>query len=435
MCGLVGAAGFLGINHEKALKDLLFMDTLRGAHSTGLVKVTSTGTVATHKLAVAGPAFVKEGGTTTFLSTPNRVLIGHNRFATQGAINAVNAHPFSHGKIHGAHNGTLTDQTLLPDHAKFVVDSENIIHALNVQDTKKTVESLEGAFALTWFDSDDSTLNFVRNSQRPLHYVYTKGGQLFWASEKWMLLAALTRQKIEYNRVVECKVGTHYQFPINCRATLPTLNAKPTSETCVVFKPRTREYKMLPQAPVYSNNYYDWGSNRRRSNYSNGNVHKKPKAAMPQCLTDLGYTKLDEIKLINLRKNPDSEFSYLADSLYDDFTIAVYGRSTIASKLEVDILGHEDIFGLVAFPHHATNYHLGRGIKAQGLWLTTSTNRLLKQKWDDIEAVPSTPVQGEPEKKCNWCKDTIAKEEEAIPLVGGSLLCPKCVAKSKSIIN
>src|SRR3546814_8848521 len=34
-------------------------------------------------------------------------FVGHNRFATKGKVNDLNAHPFHYGNIVGAHNGTL----------------------------------------------------------------------------------------------------------------------------------------------------------------------------------------------------------------------------------------------------------------------------------------------------------------------------------------
>src|SRR3546814_12623264 len=43
----------------------------------------------------------------------SKAFIGHNRAATLGKVNGLNAHPFRYDNIMGAHNGTLDTQSWL----------------------------------------------------------------------------------------------------------------------------------------------------------------------------------------------------------------------------------------------------------------------------------------------------------------------------------
>ena len=103
--------GSLGANEEKAFKFLLELDTTRGPHSTGVfIGVRTPTQFMTNKL-------IKSLGTPwdlynkpewkTALHGMNKVLIGHNRYATRGAVSELNAHPFEFGRVVGAHNGTI----------------------------------------------------------------------------------------------------------------------------------------------------------------------------------------------------------------------------------------------------------------------------------------------------------------------------------------
>ncbi len=223
ICGLVGMAGNLTIKHDKVLKDLLVMDSLRGQHSVGVAAI-GLGSAEIFKRAVLPADFFTMKGFNAIMKWNNSVYIGHNRYATQGKINSVNAHPFEHGNIVGAHNGTLRQQNLLPDHKDFEVDSENIIHSINKLGIKETHTKLNGAFALTYFDFEEDRLCMIRNNERPLYYTTGEDGDtLFWASEAWMLRAALNRNGFKHNDVRDVTVGVHHSFDVDVKAKEPIM--------------------------------------------------------------------------------------------------------------------------------------------------------------------------------------------------------------------
>jgi len=213
MCGLVGFAGKLDHKARKAFDQLLLVDVLRGKHSTGVYGLTSNGLWDVVKKVGAPGELFDSVKYATLSRRDNMLLIGHNRYATQGAVNTTNAHPFVFPDIVGAHNGTLSNQRLLPDHADFEVDSENIFHSIQEDGFADTVGKLQGAYALSWHDDRDNTLNFSRNCERTLYYTTDKDNtQLFWASEAWMLSGVLGRNSIKHNKILSFEVDMHYSF-------------------------------------------------------------------------------------------------------------------------------------------------------------------------------------------------------------------------------
>lgn len=196
MCGLVGVVGDLTRKDKDAFKDLLTVDQLRGRDSTGMFQVVGSGTVEWAK-AVGEPHFLYDTKSFERAFGPlGRVLAGHNRAATVGKVKHSTAHPFDFEHIIGMHNGTLRNRSKL-DGPWTDVDSEQLLqHLNNGNSVQDMVDKVEGAYALVWFDRRDGTLNFVRNDERPL-YTWTsdKNDLMFWASERWMLLGILARNK------------------------------------------------------------------------------------------------------------------------------------------------------------------------------------------------------------------------------------------------
>lgn len=221
MCGLVGCAGMLGVAHEKALSQLLIIDQLRGTHSVGLLGVdfekkwSLSRSTSTPALALQSQEFKD-----TFKGV-NRLFIGHNRYATQGAVNLENAHPFHFENIIGAHNGTLHTEFDLPVQ-KHAVDSQNLYASLAaLSSMEKLSPKIDGAFALTWYDMGDEKLHICRNSERTLYYTFTEDQKVvFWASEAGMLSFILGRTNIKHGPIVAFETAKEYILDPFTRAPL-----------------------------------------------------------------------------------------------------------------------------------------------------------------------------------------------------------------------
>ena len=216
MCGHVGVAGDLLHTDIKMFKQLLAVGVLRGAHSTGIAAIDARGECIVHKKAQNSLDFLDNKRVDPLLSATKKAIIGHNRYATSGSITNSTAHPFEHGNITLAHNGTLTSRRGLTNPTGFSVDSENICNTLSLctQDgVKDVLESLHGAYALVWHDASDDTLHFARNEDRELYFAYA-GKVLYWASEKKMLEWILDRNNIDITKTVmlDLPVGEHWYF-------------------------------------------------------------------------------------------------------------------------------------------------------------------------------------------------------------------------------
>lgn len=220
------------------------MDTLRGEHSTGILSVPTNTTALPEifKRPVAAYDFIEMKKFKDLIARSNRVLLGHNRYATMGKIIAANAHPFRHGQIIGVHNGTLTNKGLLPESQHFEVDSDNIMYSLSQLGVQGTVSKLAGAYALVWWDADKSTINFLRNKERTLFYAISKANTaIYWASEYFMLAAALNRNKVDVENIHHVEVDKHYAFEI-----------QPTTSDIVVKDP----VEVVPYVPPFQPVYY-----------------------------------------------------------------------------------------------------------------------------------------------------------------------------------
>lgn len=248
MCGLVGVLGNITPKIEKVFKDMLVFDSVRGPDSTGVLFVHSAVSgYSVVKEAVAPHEFMDGGEFRHRMSFLNKVLMGHNRWATTGYVNDTNAHPFDFDNIVGMHNGTLVDQTLLDDHKHFEVDSENIFWHMEMHGVADTVSKLHGAYALNWYNKEERTVNFIRNDQRPLYFILTEDKKtLFWASEPMMIQLAMGRHNVKGGEPQALTVGDHVSFDIpdtfSAAQTVPKAVVKPLKMFVPPPKPAYEEY-------------------------------------------------------------------------------------------------------------------------------------------------------------------------------------------------
>lgn len=214
MCGIVGAAGDLTVKEERAFKDLLLINSLRGSDSTGVASVFRNDTVNLLKQVGDPYSLMDSKKYNGIFAMVPKVLIGHGRWATQGNVTRANAHPFELEKIIGCHNGTVKKFPFKDGNA-FETDSEAFLHHIEVMGIKDAIAKAVGAYALTWYNTQDKTMNFIRNRERPLSFTLNKAQTaMFWASEAWMLHGALQRNGIERGEIYDLPEDCHYKYEI-----------------------------------------------------------------------------------------------------------------------------------------------------------------------------------------------------------------------------
>lgn len=203
MCGIVGLmAGTTLSDKQLALfSGLLYLDQSRGMHATGIIKVNPwQKKVSVHKAAQSAQVFLGREDTHEFLEKERgRIYIGHNRYATLGdKTKDDNAHPFNEGHITMVHNGGVDRWTLDKleghDDDAVEVDSHMVCKTIAKDGIAEAIKKFSGAFTLVWWDSNERSLNFLRNKERPLWLCSLNEGSLVWASEREFIDAFVNRK-------------------------------------------------------------------------------------------------------------------------------------------------------------------------------------------------------------------------------------------------
>lgn len=242
MCGIVGLISKtkFGFYHNdlKIFKEMLWADQLRGTDGTGTFYVNKEGKSTVVKAPTSAYPFL-EGlfdKAESDIIKEGRILIGHNRAATKGTKTWNNTHPFQEDHISLVHNGTLYTHKHLADTD---VDSHAICHAISKQGYQRTLKELWGAFALVWYNESNKRLYLVRNKERPLNIVESKGLFVI-SSEPGLASWILERNKEDVINVTNMEVGKLYSFDLT---NLETFKSK-----SITFR---EEKSFLPQAVAY----------------------------------------------------------------------------------------------------------------------------------------------------------------------------------------
>lgn len=250
--------------------NLLIVDSLRGTHSTGAAMIDRFKNEMATVKAVGHPFnLIWSKEYQDLMKTSAKVYIGHNRYATLGKHTEDNAHPFLFETLVGAHNGTLEKASIkcLHNHDKYDTDSQALYSHMNEYGVENTIPLLEGAWALTWYDKIDNTINMIRNNKRPLHYAYSEDRcTLLWASEMDMLKMVIGRsyKKVKDDQWYVVPEDTHLKWEV------------PDSIAAKFDAPQMKELKGIPPRTTvfgygrggYSGGYYGhYGNNFRYDTY------------------------------------------------------------------------------------------------------------------------------------------------------------------------
>lgn len=204
MCGLAGVFGNMTLGDDKIFRELFIGASYRGMHSSGIGFVKKDYDFSYMKVDSPAAEFLTNAEVDQQLDDykNHHLFMGHARYATAGAVNEKNAHPFLHGDILLAHNGGLRNINALKLDRKFEVDSEAAAYFLSTTSVDNFLEEVEGAFCFTWYDGAANTFNLVRNAERPLYIAKAKFFDTwYYASEKMLLEWILTRNRTQYELI------------------------------------------------------------------------------------------------------------------------------------------------------------------------------------------------------------------------------------------
>lgn len=306
MCGIVGMLTNTVANDKqlKLMSHLLYLDQMRGEHATGVAKVDlMTGVATTIKKAMSAIEFLNEDDVNEFFKKDRkRLYIGHNRFATMGARDDAGAHPFTYKHITMVHNGTVDHWVMkdLTGHGrdKVTVDSEMVCHTIADLGIKEAVKKFSGAFSLVWWDSQERTLNFLRNEKRPMFIAHTNECMM-WSSEKAFIEVLVDRDKtMTYNvKPYQTEPHLHYCWKFNQFGTIENKGRPTVTKLKFTDRPNPNPVRvnynwgMGNDLPFY--NYGQQGGQVKNSNviYSKDGVHLGTQMAvdrMNEALEEMG---------------------------------------------------------------------------------------------------------------------------------------------------
>ena len=190
MCGLFGGISSVLMEAEiEAVYDMGFLSALRGIDSSGLAILISSSSSPSPNpkrkqiliRQLTNPVSMLLSDETQNAMNPSNhgktknifLMAGHARYASVGSVTEENIQPLQHNHIIGMHNGTIPS---LKEPSNDLSDSKNLIKCISEEGIKNTIESrvTGGSYALVYIDSENKTLNFIRNEDRPLSFCWNK---------------------------------------------------------------------------------------------------------------------------------------------------------------------------------------------------------------------------------------------------------------------
>jgi len=309
MCGIVGVFNTTNLDITSKIKffsEALLVDSLRGHDSTGVFVVDKNQKdISIFKRAMDAPDFLAMNQYLSIkaaMRTAN-FIVGHNRAATQGALTHHNSHPFSHGKIVMVHNGTLTNHKSLKGGKSFSVDSEAFTYAMDVVGEKETLETVKGAFAVVWYNTDTGKLYMARNDERPLHYAFTSDGKSVLVASEALMIPWLASRK-----------GTDLK--------LTSLKEVPVGKI-LCFDPKevqkVEEEDFTPAVPSWEKYYHgNYRGSYKKERHKSNRKHFRSGSVTRETIK----TRLQEHKL-----------DYGDDVLFDEVAFSLYSKSSTTGKL------------------------------------------------------------------------------------------------------
>lgn len=236
MCGIFGFVNKTKSNINppapitEAFKDLVFFNLPRGQDALGFMKLPIL-QKPFGKPKYEASVWKENGKPLKLLDTQpakdmvqwcgdNHFIVGHLRSATKGEKGILGAHPFVAKKenpehsIVLVHNGTLSTikgEKELKAYTDSHACAKLLAQGMSIDELYRNVW---GALALVWYDSEDYTMNFFRNGERPFGFCQSKEA-LWFGSETYLVGAAMDRHGITVTEFEKLPILEHWKINLN----------------------------------------------------------------------------------------------------------------------------------------------------------------------------------------------------------------------------
>ncbi len=272
MCGLCGVTSrFLNRAELEVFQDLLTVSTIRGRYGAGIAALPSKfeSTPQILRTEWTGAALANSEELDQLFKTQMTMIMGHTRAPTTGTFEIKHVHPFRVKHIVGVHNGTF-GRVMGNPIKDGESDSETFYSAVAEVGIEEAIKESTGAYSLVWYDSEELTLNFLRNSLRPLYVHHpastTHVSTLYWASEASMLELCVSRKhNFTRGEVQPTKVDRHYSIKMYGRGNFEIMEA-PLAGRASFPVTYTRGYHGSSAYGIYSDG--DWERELEAANKS-----------------------------------------------------------------------------------------------------------------------------------------------------------------------
>jgi len=221
MCGIVGiinTGNKKDINADDWFGYAMALNSLRGTDGSGIIVSKEEKTEWMNSIET-GAGIIRDLSTSDKTSIRNAsTVIGHCRAATAGTVTEENTHPFSIGNIVGVQNGTLEagyEQADDYGEEDFNVDTEHLFYLIDKYGLDAAVQKVRGSMSLVWIDTEENTLNFYRNGQRPMVWGTTLNGNIFFASDEKHLKGAAVAGNVLIMNTMNTPIEKHITIPLD----------------------------------------------------------------------------------------------------------------------------------------------------------------------------------------------------------------------------
>lgn len=241
MCGIIGAVvkdNLWKLDVKNYITQGLMASSVRGEDGTGVFVVTDKGEVQIYKKPYPSWDYLQLPKYTELLEQDIRFIVGHTRASTRGYNSYLHTHPFQFEHITLVHNGTLLSYANLCT-PQVNHDSMAIAMGMVENGEIETLEQLDGAFTLVWYNAKTEKLNIARNRERPLSLgVVIKGvadkkkrkqkesNDILFASESSMLVWLAERNKLNVTHTANYSEYTMISYPLDKNGNIETRKFK-----------------------------------------------------------------------------------------------------------------------------------------------------------------------------------------------------------------